>query len=235
FSAPNYTVRENLTLATIAVELTGVNATPVIVNWASSNGTATAGSDYGIRNSLLPPSGALTFAVGGTPTTVRTRTFTIPILSDTGVEGPQTVNLTLSGPTGGAGLVTGRDTAVLTINEDDVAGVIQFSALSFNATECAVLPCNAMLTVSRTGGLASGVTVDFTTADGTAVNGVDYTTTSSSVTFAALQVTQTIKIPLLIEVGAQPTKSFSVILSNPGSGGTLGARTTATVNVSDTR
>ena len=128
FSAPSYTVRENLTLATITVELTGVNATPVIVNWASSNGTATAGSDYGIRNSLTPPSGALTFAVGGTPTTVRTRTFTIPILSDTGVEGPQTVNLTLSGPTGGAGLVTGRDTAVLTINEDDVAGVIQFSA-----------------------------------------------------------------------------------------------------------
>ena len=29
FSAPNYTVRENLTLATITVELTGVNATPV--------------------------------------------------------------------------------------------------------------------------------------------------------------------------------------------------------------
>ena len=64
FSAPSYTVRENLTLATITVELTGVNATPVIVNWASSNGTATAGSDYGIRNVLAPPSGALTFAVG---------------------------------------------------------------------------------------------------------------------------------------------------------------------------
>ncbi|MET0484579.1 MAG: Calx-beta domain-containing protein, partial [Candidatus Rokuibacteriota bacterium] len=241
FSAPNYTVRENLTLATITVELTGVNATPVIVNWASSNGTATAGSDYGIRNSLTPPFGALTFAVGGTPTTVRTRTFTIPILSDTGVEGPQTVNLTLSGPTGGAGLVTGRDTAVLTINEDDVAGVIQFSALSFNATECAVLPCNATLTVSRTGGLASGVTVDFATADVTAIAGTDYgtlgnaTPPSGTLTFAASQVTQTIKIPLLIEVGAQPTKSFSVILSNPGSGGTLGARTTATVNVSDTR
>ena len=120
----------------------------------------------------------MTFAVGGTPTTVRTRTFTIPILSDTGVEGPQTVNLTLSGPTGGAGLVTGRDTAVLTINEDDVAGVIQFSALSFNAIECAItaLTCNATLTVSRTGGLASGVTVDFATADVTAIAGTDYGT-----------------------------------------------------------
>ena len=139
--------------------------------------------------------------------------------------------------------MTGRDTAVLTINEDDVAGVIQFSALSFNATECAIttLTCNATLTVSRTGGLASGVTVDFATADVTAIAGTDYgtlgnaTPPSGTLTFAASQVTQTIKIPLLIEVGAQPIKSFSVILSNPGSGGTLGARTTATVNVSDTR
>ena len=236
FSAPSYTVRENVTLATITVELTGVNATPVIVNWASSNGSATAGSNYGIRNSLTPPSGALTFAVGGTPTTVRTRTFTIPILNDTGVERPQIVNLALSLPPGAvAQLVTGRDTAVLSITEDDVAGVIQFSAPSFSATECIALPCNATLTVSRTGGLASGVTVDFTTADGTATAGVDYTATSSTVTFAASQATKTITIPLLTEVGAQPVKSFTVILSNPGSGGTLGARTTATVNITDTR
>jgi hypothetical protein len=169
---------------------------------------------------------------------VRTRTFTIPILNDTGVEGAQTVNLALSLPPGAvAGLVTGRNTAVLTINEDDVAGVIQFSALTFNAIECATsaLTCNATLTVSRTGGLASGVTVDFTTADGTAAAGVDYTATTGTVTFAASQVTKTITIPLRTEVGAQPIKSFSVILSNPGSNGTLGARTTATVNITDTR
>ena len=90
--------------------------------------------------------------------------------------------------------------------------------------------------MSRTGGLASGVTVDFTTADGTAIGRHRLrlwgtTPPSGTLTFAASQVTKTIKIPLLIEVGAQPTKSFSVILSNPGSGGTLGARTTATVNI----
>jgi Calx-beta domain len=237
FSAPNYTVRENAGLATITVELTGVNATPVTVSWAASNGTATAGADYGIRGAgtppgpTPPPTGVLTFPAGGTPTTVRTRTFTVPILNDTSFEGTETVNLTLSSPSPGAQLVTGRDTAVLSI----VAGVIQFSASSFGATECIALPCNATLTVSRTGGLASGVTVDFTTVDGTAMAGVDYTATTSTVTFAASQATQTIKIPLLIEVGAQPTKSFSVVLSNPGSGWTLGARTTATVNITDTR
>jgi hypothetical protein len=175
---------------------------------------------------------------------VRTRTFTIRILNDTTVEGPETVNLALSLPLGAvAQLVTGRNNAVLTINEDDVAGVIQFSALTFTATECATSAptCNATLTVSRTGGLASGVTVDFATADGTAIAGTDYGTAGNptpptgTVTFAASQASKTFTIPLLTEVGAQPTKSFTVILSNPGSGATLGARTSATVNVTDTR
>jgi hypothetical protein len=235
FSAPNYSVRENVPTATITVELTGVNAGPVTVAWATSNGSATAGADYGTRGSATPPSGVLNFPAGGTLTTVRTKTFTVPILSDTLVEGIETVNLTLSGPTGGAGLVVGRDLATLSIGEDDVAGVIQFSALTYNAIECATIPCNATLTVSRTGGAASGVTVDFTTADGTALAGTDYTATTSTLIFGASQTSQTIKIPLLIEPGAQPTKSFSVLLSNPGSGATLGARTSATVNVTDTR
>jgi Calx-beta domain len=139
---------------------------------------------------------------------------------------------------GGATVVTGRNTSALSVNDDDVAGVIQFSASTFNATECVTSAptCNATLTVSRTGGLASGVTVDFATVDGTATAGVDYTATSGTVTFAASQATKTITIPLLTEVGAPPTKSFTVILSNPGGGGTLGvSRTTATVNISDTR
>jgi hypothetical protein len=243
FSAAGYSRRENLGLATITVELTGVNLTPVTVAWASSDGTATAGTDYGIRLVTTPPSGTLIFPPGGTPTTVRTRTFNVPILNDTAVEGVETVNLALSAPTGGAQLVIGRDTAVLSITEDDVAGVIQFSALSFNATECSLLAitCNATLTVTRTGGLASGVTVDYATADGTAIAGTDYGTAGNptpptgTLTFGAAQATQFIRIPILGELGAQPTKSFSVLLSNPGSGATLGARTSATVNVIDTR
>jgi hypothetical protein len=116
-----------------------------------------------------------------------------------------------------------------------VAGVIQFSAPSFSATECMALPCNATLTVSRTGLARQRCHRGLHHPDGTATASVDYTATTSTGTFAASQAMQTIKIPLLIEVGAQPTKSFSVILSNPGSGAKLGARTTATVNITDTR
>jgi len=59
--------------------------------------------------------------------------------------------------------------------------------------------------------------------------------TSGTVTFGVNQTTQTIKIPLQIEPGAQPMKTFGVILSSPRGGAILGTRTFATVNITDTR
>ena len=44
-----------------------------------------------------------------------------------------------------------------------------------------------------------------------------------------------IRIPLQIELGAQPLKSFSVTLTNPRGGATLGPRTTTEVRITDTR
>jgi hypothetical protein len=82
---------------------------------------------------------------------VRTRTFTVPILQDKVVEVTESVSLALSGPTG-AQLVVGRDSATLLILDDDMGGVVEFSAAVFSATECAALPCSATLTVSARSG-----------------------------------------------------------------------------------
>jgi hypothetical protein len=90
-----------------------------------------------------------------------------------------------------------------------------------------------VLTVTRTGGGASGVTVDFTTLDGTATAAADYVTTSGTLTFLAGQTSQPITVPLRIETGAQATKSFSVVIRNATGGATLGVRTTAQVRIAD--
>jgi hypothetical protein len=211
-----------------------VNTTPVTVTWTASPGTALAGDDFGTRGSATPPTGTITFAAGGSPTTVRTRTFSVPVLNDTIVEGTETVNLALGAPVG-AQLVAGRSTAVLSILDNDRGGAIQLSAAVFSASECAATPCNARVTLSRTGGAASGATVDFATADGTAVAGTDYVATTGTVTFGAGQTSQVVLIPLLTEPGAEPVKSFSVTIGNPGGGATLGARTTAEVRITDSR
>src|SRR5262249_42476891 len=111
FSTPAYTVNEPQGTATITVTRTGGSNVPVSVHYATSDGTATAGSDY------TATSGTLNFAIGET-----SKTFTVPIIDDTLVENPETVNLTLSSPTGGATL-GGQATATLTINSDDTSGL----------------------------------------------------------------------------------------------------------------
>jgi len=140
----------------------------------------------------------------------------------------------LSAPTGGAFLGQ-PSVASIDIGDDDVGGTIQFSATAYSASECATLPCFASLTVSRAGGGASAVSVDFVTVDGSGNALSDYVATSGTVTFATNQASQTIRIPLQIEPGAQPMKNFGVILSSPRGGAVLGTRTFATVTVTDTR
>src|SRR5262249_59077369 len=135
------------------------------------NGTATSGADYSAT------SGTLTFANGET-----SKTFTVPILNDTLVEGDETVNLTLSNPTGGATLGS-QNTAVLTIQDDDSAqpGVLQFSSATYAVNES---QATAIITVTRTGGSTGTVSVHYATSDGTATAGSDYAATSGTLTFA---------------------------------------------------
>ncbi|HVG78128.1 MAG TPA: hypothetical protein VNF03_08310 [Patescibacteria group bacterium] len=53
--------------------------------------------------------------------------------------------------------------------------------------------------------------------------------------FAAGQLSQRITIPLQIEPGAQPTKSFGVVLSNIRGGAILGGFANAEVRIVDTK
>ena len=79
--------------ATITVVRTGGSVGTVTVDFATSDGTATAGADY------LASLGTITFAPGET-----SQTFIVPILPDTLDEPDETVNLSLANPTGGATL-----------------------------------------------------------------------------------------------------------------------------------
>ena len=111
FSAATYTVAENGGSATITITRTGGSAGAVGVTFATSNGTATAASDY------TAVSQTVSFASGDTAN----KTVSIPITDDTVVEGNETVNLALTNPTGGATLGS-PSTAVLTITDNDTAG-----------------------------------------------------------------------------------------------------------------
>ncbi|TMB69805.1 MAG: hypothetical protein E6J54_14905 [Deltaproteobacteria bacterium] len=167
---------------------------------------------------------------GGTASGVTTsKTFAIPIVKDTLDESDETVNLTLSNPTGGATLGT-PDTAVLTIIDNDSGGVLQFSSATYSVNE-GVLSGKAVIKVTRSGGNASGVSVDYTITDGTAVSGTDYNATDGTLIFAAGQTSKTFTIDIINDLVDEPNKTVNLALLNPQGGAILGLRDTAVLTI----
>ncbi len=87
-SSIGYPVPQGSSIA-VGVTLSAASQQDVSVNYATSDGTATAGVDY------TPASGTLTFPAGTT-----SQSFTVQTLADPNGPSTSTVNLTLSGPSG---------------------------------------------------------------------------------------------------------------------------------------
>ena len=109
------------TPALFTVTLSAASTIPVTVDYATANGTATAGSDY------VATSGMLTFDPG-----VTTRTITVTVNSDITVEPNETFFVNLSNPTN-ATLAKGQGTG--TILNDDSAPTAKITVLSPNGRE----------------------------------------------------------------------------------------------------
>ncbi len=159
---------------TFNVTLSGPSSIAVTVDYTTQDGTATVtGGDYAAN------SGTLTFAAGETSKPV-----TVLVTGDTAYEANETFNVQLSNPTGGAGATISDADGAGTINNDDaaVSGSIEFVSNAYNVNE----PDGpAQITVRRTGGTDGQATAAFSTSDGSATAGADYTAvTGQTVTFA---------------------------------------------------
>jgi predicted extracellular nuclease len=107
-----------VTYAVFTVTLDNPPTAPVTFDYATSSGTATAGSDY------LAVSGQISFGVGET-----VKTISVPIVGDSVSEGNETFTVTLSNPTTGGGIADGS--ALGTITNDDGPGYFALATGSF--------------------------------------------------------------------------------------------------------
>jgi Calx-beta domain len=186
----------------VKVARTGDISGSVSVNFATSDVTATAGSDY------TATSGTLNFGPGELSKNV-----SIPILSDRLFEnGNETFNLNLSSPTGGA-FVTTPSTTVIIQDNDSKPQV--FAAPTLRLTEGDSGTKNAAITVTLSNPSVQVVTLDFVTSNGTATSGNDYVAASGIVTVPALATSATINIPINGDTTVEPDETFSIALSNP--------------------
>lgn len=106
FDAPTFSVGEGGGSAVITVRRRGATNGSVSVNYATSDGTGKAGSDF------TDSAGTLTFGDGET-----VKTFSIPIINDNALEDTETVNLVLSNA---IGVTLGQTrNAILNIADND--------------------------------------------------------------------------------------------------------------------
>ena len=109
----------------------------------------------------------------------------------------------------------------------NTSGTLQLGSTTYDVTEGAVIN----ITVTRSGGSSGVASVDYATVDGTAAADADYPATSGTLTFAdGVSGNQTISIPIIDDNTAEVAEAFTVTLSNV-SGATLGANSSATVNI----
>jgi hypothetical protein len=215
FSLANYSVSESAGQANITVTLSGSAAGTVTVPYSTSDGTAIAGTDY------MAASGTLTLAAGQI-----SQNFSVAIIDTKTVGGSKTVNLALGAPTGAT--AGSPSTATLTIMEDDLPPpTVQFS-LSYSSVSESAGQANIAATLSAA--TTGTVTVPYSTSDGTAVAGTDYSAASGTLTFTAGQTSQNFSVPIIDTKTAGGSKTVNLALGAP-TGATLGVQSTATLTI----
>jgi hypothetical protein len=194
------------TNAVFTVSLSAAAPFPVSVSYATSNGTATAGSDFGALT------GSLTFVAGQT-----TRTIAVVVNGDTTVEPNETFTVTLSGA---SGATIARAAGAGTITNDDAAALPTLSISDTVVAEGNAGTSVATFTVALSAARTSTVTVGYATANGTATAGSDYAAQSGTLTFAAGQTTKAIAVVVNGDTAVEPNETFAVNLS-AASGATI--------------
>ena len=183
---------------TFTVTLDQAVDAPVSVNWATANGT-TDGTD------LAAQSGSVTFAAGET-----SKTFTVDINADQGVELDETFAVNLSGLA-----ANGRDVTIsdaqgqgTIVNDDDAQ--LSINDISQNEGDSGTTTYTFTVTLDQA--VDAPVSVNWATANGT-TDGTDLAAQTGSVTFAAGETSKTINVSVNGDQTIELNETFLVNLS----------------------
>ncbi|HEY5915214.1 MAG TPA: Calx-beta domain-containing protein [Verrucomicrobiae bacterium] len=201
---------ENSGVPSIRLErLLGVDQ-PASIAYGVTGGTATPGVDFVLTNSVL------NFAAGVTNLAIP-----LTIVDDALVEGPETIILGFTNSAAGW-----TNQVSLTILDDDTG--IELERAAYSVSEDAG---QLVLGVRRQDDSPETATVNFTTVDGTATAGQDYTAMTGTLNFAPGETHKEIVVPIIDDALREPAESFIVRLANAAGGSSLGGVTQATVTI----
>lgn len=210
-------IREDGGNAIVRVNRVQGSSGTATVQYITNEATAQRGSDF------TNQTGTLTFADGQT-----TRTVAIPIVNDNIAEPTETFSFAILGATGAA-LGTQRTVGITILDDDAASAQFAFSQAAYNIKEDGG---TAQIIVERSGSSSNIATVQYSTANGSATAGPDYTATSGTLTFAAGETSKTFNVQVINDTLGERNETVNLRLSSP-TGGTLGGQSNAVLNILD--
>ena len=207
------TATESAGPVAFSVMMTSASGSTQTVDYATSDGTATAGADY------TATSGTLTFLAGQT-----SKTINVPILDDTLNEADETFTLTLSNAT----VALNDSAATGTITDDDAEPTVSVGDASAPEADGVV---SFPITLSTVSG--QEVDVDYTTNDGTALAGSDYVAASGTAIIPAGSLSTNVDVSVTDDSTYENDEGFTLDLSAPFNASIVDAQGAGTITNDD--
>ncbi len=213
-SITGFSVNENVGTADFTIATDQPIQNEITLEFATSNISAIAGADY-------TAVGSTTLTFGGT--NLDSQTVNIPITNDNIIEPTETLNGTINN------LVTNGQNITLTGNVTDISAIGEIidndtATLSIDDVSVNEADGIATFTVTLTGNVQNNFTLDYSTADNTAIATSDYTAIpTTTLTFGgANSNTQTFNVTILENTIAEPTETYFINLTNLVTNGQTG-------------
>ncbi|HWM65627.1 MAG TPA: Calx-beta domain-containing protein [Steroidobacteraceae bacterium] len=224
-AAPTYNVSQASGAVAVTVARSGNDIGAASVAYSTSNGTAMAGTDY------TAVSGTLTWSDGDTTA----KTITVPVNSAVTFSGKKSFAIALTDASAGATLGNPASATVMisggsTSSPTPVtAGSLQFSTATYSVAQTIG---TVSVTVNRVNGSGGAIQVTYTTTDGSAVAGTQYTAKTGNLTWADGDTgAKLFSIPINTSPTFSGNKSFAIGLSAATAGATLGSPSIASISI----
>ncbi len=187
----------------VTVTLSNAAAFTATVDYATADGSATAGSDY------VATSGSLEFGIGET-----VKTFMVTVSDDSLDELDETFDIVLSAPTGVS--LGSPSTATVAIIDNDGVPTIQLDPSNTYSVNESDGSLDVIVSLSN----VSGVPVTATIQSGDIVDGAtagdDYTAVDTMITIPANAISQTVSIAIADDSDFEGDEQFSLIIASAG-------------------
>lgn len=206
------------TTADFTVNLSVASGKTITVNYQTADGSATAGSDY------VSATDTLTITPG-----LESETISITVIGDMVDEFNETFDITLSNPDNAT--ISGG-TAVGTITDDDPLPSATISGTSVTEGDSGTVI--AEFTVTLSGASEKVITIDYSSANGSATAGEDYTAVANTLTFnPGESLSQTISVIVHGDEDVEPSETFYINLTGSNNASLSNSQATGTIDNDD--